>query len=118
MDSRGRLSPSGQSGATGLQSQPGDAEAARVRRIDALLRSSRDAGVARAGEIAKAEAARHGWSAALARAYLTRRLSYRLDAAAIEGAERFARLCGEEGLIDAPAALPWPADLIDSEVVR
>ncbi len=109
----------GQSGAAGSQcsGQSGAAvphDPSRTRQIDALLREARDAGVARAAEIAEAEAAAHGWSRALAREYLTRRLSYRLDASAVEGAERFARLCSEEGLLDAPAALPWPERITDA----
>ena len=73
-----------------------------------LLGGARDRGVARAAEIAAEHGPAHGWPVALAERYLTRCMRYQLDARAVAGAERFARLCAREGLVPADAVVAWP----------
>jgi len=80
--------------------------------LGALLAGWRDRGVARAGRLAEAYAKPAGWPVELARRYLTRCLSYRLDARAVEGAEHFARLCVELELVEPPAVIDWPAEVV------
>jgi chorismate dehydratase len=73
-----------------------------------LLGRARDRGVARAAEIAAEHGPAHGWPVALAERYLTRCMRYQLDARAVAGAERFARLCAGEGIVPADAVVAWP----------
>jgi chorismate dehydratase len=82
-----------------------------------LLSHARDRGVARAAEIAETEGPTRGWPVELARRYLTRCLSYKLDARSIEGANLFGRLCAEAGLVPANAEIRWPEDLLLERVV-
>ena len=76
--------------------------------VGALLCAARDRGVTRASEIAELHGPRAGWPVESARRYLTRCLVYKLDERAIEGADLFARLCGEAGLVPAGARVAWP----------
>jgi chorismate dehydratase len=82
-----------------------------------LLSAARDRGVARAAQIAEMEGPGHGWPVELARRYLTRCLSYKLDARAIEGANRFGQLCVEAGLLPADAEIHWPEELLAQKAV-
>ncbi len=72
-----------------------------------LLSASRDVGVSRAAEIAEREGPAHGWPVPLAVRYLTRCLTFRMDARYVEGANRFARLCARLGLIPPGAEIAW-----------
>lgn len=76
--------------------------------LAALLGAARDRGVARAAEIAAADAPALGWPVDLARRYLTEFLRFNLDARAIAGADRFAQLCAAAGLVPRDATIPWP----------
>jgi len=86
-------------------------------RLAELLSHARDRGVARAAEIAETEGPTHGWPVELARRYLTRCLSYKLDARSIEGASLFGRLCVQAGLAPADADVHWPEDLLLEKTV-
>jgi len=77
--------------------------------VRGLLEAARDRGVARAAAIAHEVGPRLGWPGALAERYLTRCLTFRLDARAVAGAAHFARACRAEGLAPADAAeIAWP----------
>jgi chorismate dehydratase len=71
----------------------------------ALLSRARDRGVARGAEIAAMYGPALGWPVELAQRYLTRCLKYDLDERSIAGANRFAHLCGEAGLVPTGAVL-------------
>lgn len=60
----------------------------------AELEAARDAGVARAAELAERHAPAHGWPIDLARRYLCETLSYRLTDRHLAGMRRFAELAG------------------------
>lgn len=85
--------------------------ATRYSPLAALLGAARDRGVATAAEIAERDGPRLGWPVELARRYLTRCLTFRLDGRHIAGAERFARQCRACGLVPPGHVLPWPVDL-------
>jgi chorismate dehydratase len=76
-----------------------------------ILSAARDRGVAQAAEIAEREGPAHGWPVELARRYLTRCLTFALDARALEGADLFARHCAQAGIIPAGTTIAWPAEL-------
>jgi len=81
------------------------------------LSRARDRGVARAAEIAETHGPELGWPVELARRYLTRCLSYKLDARSIEGANLFGRLCARAGLAPADADIHWPEGLLAERTV-
>ena len=81
------------------------------------LSRARDRGVARAAEIAETHGPELGWPVELARRYLTRCLSYKLDARSIEGANLFGRLCARAGLAPADADIHWPEGLLAEKTV-
>lgn len=85
-----------------------DARVATGNSLFAVLNSARDAGVARASEIAAELGPRHGWPIELARRYLTRCLRFRLDGRMIEGANLFARRLARLGVVPAGAELTCP----------
>jgi len=77
--------------------------------VRALLEAARDRGVAQAAAIAHEVGPRLGWPAALAERYLTRCLTFRLDARAVAGVGAFASACRAEGLVPEDAtAVAWP----------
>jgi len=82
-----------------------------------LLSHARDCGVGRASEIAETHGPELGWPVELARRYLTRCLSYKLDARSIEGANLFGRLCVRAGLAPPDADILWPEDLLLEKTV-
>lgn len=84
---------------------------ARSSQLAILLSAARDRGVARAKEIATEYAPRLWWPTDLAVKYLTRCLSYRLDARFVEGANLFGRLCVAAGIAPSDAAVLWPEAL-------
>lgn len=87
------------------------AQPERYARAAEQLSAARDSGVARAREIAERDGPPRWWPVDLATKYLTRCLKYRLDARMVEGAERFARLCGECGLAPHGVEIQWPESL-------
>ncbi len=98
--------------------EPGDGETRRqgneVPRdvaLSALLSSARDHGLGRAAEIARTAGPELGWMPAQAERYLTRCLTYTLDARHVEGANLFARLCGRGGVTSPGAEIHWPGEL-------
>jgi chorismate dehydratase len=82
-----------------------------VLEVGDVLCRARNRGVARAAEIAECEGPAHGWPVELARRYLTRCLTFTLDARAMEGADLFARRCAQAGITPAGATIAWPAGL-------
>jgi len=82
-----------------------------------LLSHARDRGVGRAAEIAETYGPERGWPVELARRYLTRCLSYKLDARSIEGANLFGRLCARAGLAPPEAEILWPGGLLAEKAV-
>lgn len=80
-----------------------------------LLSAARDRGVARAADIAAEDGPPLGWPVEQAQRYLTRCLTYRLDERSIAGANRFARLCAEVGVVPAGSAIVWPEGLVAAE---
>lgn len=90
-------------------------EAAAAQRyhegLAVLLSEARDAGVARAEEIARQEGPRHGWSEGPAVRYLTKRIRFELDAASVEGADLFGRMCAKYDLAPGDARIEWPESL-------
>ena len=80
--------------------------------VAAQLSAARDRGVARAAEIADACGPPAGWPVELARRYLTRCLTYKLDQRSVEGANSFAERCRDLGLAPADAEVPWPASIV------
>jgi chorismate dehydratase len=80
------------------------------------LSRARDAGVARAVEIARRDGPTLGWPVELAIRYLTRRLTFTLDARHIEGANRFAALCAAGDIVPGTGEIPWPPDLTSPKV--
>lgn len=98
-----------QDGSRDSAARPGVQDGEReARRLADLLTRARDRGVARAGAIAREQGPRLGWPAALAEHYLTRCIRYRLDARMVEGAELFARLCQESGILPPFPPVQWP----------
>ncbi len=87
------------------------ADAARRAALAKLLSEARDRGVRAAADIAERFGPQLGWPVELARRYLTRCLSYRLDARAIAGADLFAKRCAAAALVPAGARVEWPAGL-------
>jgi chorismate dehydratase len=75
-----------------------------------ILNGARDRGARRAAEIAAEHGPPRGWPVELAAHYLARCLRYDLDARAIEGVERFARLCAMANLVPIGARVEWPAE--------
>jgi len=71
-------------------------------RLTKLLNDARCRGVARARDIAAEVGPALGWPVALAREYLTERLTYTLTPPAREGMRRFLELAKEEGLVPTP----------------
>lgn len=63
-----------------------------------LLEGARDAGVARAAEIAEQVGPSRGWPVDLARRYMTDILDYTLTPRHLEGMRQFLELCVEEGI--------------------
>jgi len=76
-----------------------------------LLSVARDRGVADADSIAQMHGPSLGWPVDMARLYLTKRLTYRLDERHIKGAELFGRYCAELDIIPSDALINWPASL-------
>lgn len=68
------------------------------------LAEARDRGVARAAEIARLEAAEHGWPSELAERYLTQILQYRITGRHHEGMRRFREEAARLGLFQGEAA--------------
>jgi len=79
--------------------------------LSTLLAEARDRGVAEAAAIAERYGPQLGWPVELARRYLTRCLSYRLDARAVAGADQFAALCARAGLVPRDTHIAWPSGL-------
>ncbi|HPF41597.1 MAG TPA: menaquinone biosynthesis protein [Phycisphaerae bacterium] len=67
--------------------------------LGAALNSARDAGVARAAEIAARFAPVHGWPEAVARRYLCETLQFTMTTDAREGMNQFFSMATEEGLL-------------------
>lgn len=84
-----------------------DSSPAEVARI---LRDARDRGIARCAQIARTEGPALGWPVELAERYLCRRLLFRCDAAARQGAERFIDACRRLRLLPQNAQVRWPAE--------
>ncbi len=76
-----------------------------------ILSAARDRGVARAGALAREQGPGLGWPVELAERYLTRCLSFTLDARAVAGAQRYAECCAALDLVPPDAAIAWPANL-------
>ncbi len=89
----------------------------RMAELGELLSAARDAGVARAEEIATTLGPGLGWPVELARRYLARSLRFRIDGRFVEGAELFARRCAEMGLAPRGAGIHWPESLRPAAVV-
>lgn len=87
------------------------ADAGRLAELSSLLKSARDTGVANAEAIAEREGPKRWWPVDLAKRYLMHCLKFRISAQAVKGADRFARLCIDAGIVPAEAELPWPAEL-------
>ncbi len=83
-----------------------------------LLSDARDRGVARAGLIARTEGPGLGWPVELAERYLTRCLSFTLDARAVAGAQHYAACCAALGLAPTGATIAWPASLLAATAER
>lgn len=83
----------------------------RFAELGALLSEARDRGVARAREIAETQGPPRWWPVELAVKYLTRCLKYRLDQRFVAGADHFASLCTQAGIVPQSARLPWPPQL-------
>ncbi len=93
---------------------PAGAAAESLEELGRLLGEARDAGVLHAAEIADSEGPKRWWPPAQARHYLMHCLKFRLDERFVDGANQFARLCGQYGLAPAGAAIRWPASLVPS----
>lgn len=78
--------------------------------IAQLLSAARDRGAARCAEIARTDGPALGWPVELAERYLCRRLLFRCNDAAMNGAERFIDACHRLHLLPHEAAIPWPGD--------
>jgi len=87
------------------------ADPARFAEVAGLLSAARDRGVLRAREIAEQEGPRRWWPVELASRYLTRCLTFRLDARYVEGANLFAQLAARHRIVSGPAEIAWPAAL-------
>lgn len=87
--------------------------AAQHRQVAALLSQARDSGVPRAAEIAREQGPALGWPIELAERYLCRRLTFRLDANAVRGADAFASACRGLGLIGVDRTIRWPQELTE-----
>lgn len=85
--------------------------------VAAALSAARDRGVATAAEIAREQGPALHWPESLAVRYLARCLKFKLDARFVEGANLFARLCGQYGLAQPDAELAWPAALAAPEKI-
>ena len=75
-----------------------------------LLSTARDRGVENASRIAETMGPALGWTAAYARRYLTRCLTFTIDARAVEGAELFAQHCAALGIANS-SEINWPEQL-------
>ncbi len=80
----------------------------------ALLGVARDRGVARVEDLAREEGPRHGWPVELAQRYLARCLRFTLTPRFVDGANLFAKCCGQVGLAPDGAEIRWPESLADT----
>lgn len=83
-------------------------DAARFANLARLLSEARDAGVSRAREIAEREGPRRWWPSELAVRYLTRCLKFKMDERYVEGANLFARLAVDCGIVAGSGTILWP----------
>ena len=75
-----------------------------------LLSTARNRGVENASRIAETMGPPLGWTAEQARRYLTRCLTFTIDARAVEGADLFAQHCAALGLANS-SEINWPEQL-------
>jgi chorismate dehydratase len=83
----------------------------RRAEISELLSVARDRGLERGREIAERDGPPRWWPVDLAVRYLTHSLRYRLDERYMEGADRFAALCVQAGLVPVGAGIRWPGSV-------
>jgi predicted solute-binding protein len=80
---------------------------ADLPRLHEVLAEARRRGVARARDVARADAARHGWPEDLAERCLAEQLSYGFNEETREGLEEFLDRAAETGLIECPGDLDY-----------
>ena len=83
---------------------------ARPDSLARLLSAARDRGVANASRIAESMGPPLGWTVEYARRYLTRCLTFTIDARSVEGANLFAQHCASLGLAKS-SEIKWPEQL-------